>query len=72
MGPPSPITRIFSSLYVVNKFENDNNIETDIYWFLTYLRVQEVLDMTYVNAIKSLRVDIITISISDETRLRKN
>lgn len=42
-------------------------IETDTYWFLTYLRVQEFLDMTYVNAVKLPRVDIITISISEET-----
>lgn len=41
-------------------------IETDIYWFLTYLKVQEFLDMTYVNAVKLPRVDIITISISEK------
>lgn len=43
---------------MVNKFENDRNIETDSHWFLTYLRVWEMLNMTYVKAIKSFRVDI--------------
>lgn len=36
---PTSLPRILSSLYVVNKIESDSNVQTDIYWCLSYLRV---------------------------------